>query len=123
MAKKVIKKNIWIVEDDPDINELIEIVLTNEGYKVKTFGDGGNIEKEIKKGKPNLIIMDLSMPGIGGAALTKKLKSKPSTKKIPIVLVSAKNSLEKIAKSSKADGFLPKPFDLKDLVSCVKKFV
>jgi len=117
------KKLVFIVEDDPDICELIETVLTGQNFKVKIFADGKKIEAEIKKQKPNLIIMDLWMPGFDGAKITKTLKSKSNTKKIPIILVSAKNSLEKIAKQAQADSFLAKPFNIRDLIDIIKKFI
>lgn len=116
-------KTIFIVEDDPNISELIEIVLKEHGYSTKIFLTGKNIEKEVEKKLPNLIIMDLWMPDLDGASLTKKLKSNKNTSHIPIILVSAKNALEKITKKVKANGFISKPFNIKELVAIVKKFV
>lgn len=117
------QKTIFVIEDNQDIRELIQIVLEGEGYLVKTFSKSDTVEIDISKDKPSLIIMDLWVSGIDNAELTKNLKSKKQTSHIPIIFISAKNFLEKIAKQAKADGFLCKPFNIKDLVKIVKQFV
>ncbi|MBL8030285.1 MAG: response regulator [Candidatus Doudnabacteria bacterium] len=114
-------KLILISEDDPDISELLETILESNGYETRVCMDGHETENQAKKLLPDLIIMDLWLPGIDGTTLTKKLKAKNSTKNIPILIVSAQNHLEKIVKQTRADGFLPKPFDLQALLSLVKK--
>lgn len=116
------KKKILIVEDEVDIAEIMETILTTSGFEVETISSGQNISAKIKKFSPNLIFMDMWMPGLDGATLTKNLKSEKSTRDIPIVIVSAGNGLAKIAKAARADGFLAKPFDLKKLISVTKKF-
>ena len=122
MAKKIVAKTICIVEDNTAISELMKVIVEGEGFKVKTFLESGKVESYAIKSKPALIIMDLWIPGQGGASLVKILKAKKETKDIPIILVSAKNSLAKIAKQCKADAYLPKPFNVKDLVGMVQKF-
>ena len=116
-------KKILVVEDEPDLGEIMQIALSEAGYEVEILLSGKGIESHVEKFLPSLIMMDLWMPGLDGSELTKKLKSNKKTKNIPIILVSARNSLEKIAKQSKADGFLSKPFDIKNLISTVKKFI
>ncbi len=116
------KNKILIIEDEPDIGEIMSITLTQSGYKVKVLANGKELKAHIAKFKPNVIMMDLWMPGVDGSLITKELKGKKLTKDIPIILVSARNNLEKIARQVKADGFLAKPFDISSLVSIVKKF-
>lgn len=116
-------KTIIVIEDDSDIAELIKFILDSQGFQVTIFADGRSIMNRIKEINPNLIIVDLWIPGVDGATLTKKLKKEKSTKKIPIILVSANNSLEQITKQTKADGCLAKPFNIKDLLTIVKKFI
>jgi len=115
------KKMIFIVEDDPDICDLFKILLEDQGFKTTTFSDIKDFEKEIKLHKPDLMIMDVYVHGEDGASMTKNLKNRKETANIPIILVSAKNSLEKIAKESGADDFVSKPFEVNDLISIVRK--
>ncbi len=117
------RKTIFIVEDDPDILELMQIVVENEGYNVKTFVETERAEKEIALEKPHLLIMDLYLGEKDGALLVKSLKRKKDTKKMPVIIVSAKNSLEDIARDCKADGYLKKPFDIKDLTTLLSNLV
>ena len=109
------RKTIFIVEDDPDILELMQIVVENEGYNVRTFINAERAEKELELEQPDLLIMDLYVGEKDGAKIVKNLKRKKDTKKIPVIIVSAKNSLEEIAQDCKADGYLKKPFNIKDL--------
>lgn len=117
------KKKILIVEDEEDIAEIMDIALSEAGFSLKILGNGKNIEESIKKFSPSLIIMDLSLPGIDGASLTKKIKRNKKTKNIPVIIVSARNALRKTTKSCSADDFLAKPFDLSSLVAIVQKFI
>jgi DNA-binding response OmpR family regulator len=115
------KKMICIVEDDPDISELMQIVVENEGCAVEIFSETERLFSSIKKLKPCLVIMDVFIGGVDGAHLAKKLKKEKSFR-VPVILISAKTSLEDIATEAGADGFLAKPFDIKDLIRLVKKF-
>jgi DNA-binding response OmpR family regulator len=120
---KSAKKIIFIVEDDQDILELMQIVIENENFTVKTFMDSEKAEREIELKKPDLLIMDLYIGGNDGAILVKNLKSAKGTKKMPVIIVSAKNSLEDIAHSCKAEGYLKKPFNIKDLTDLIKQLI
>jgi len=122
MPTQKTKKLVLVVEDDSSIAELIQIVLQKHGYKVKICGQGLKVEEMVRTYQPTIILMDLWIPGIDGVKLTKKLKSKTRTKTIPIILISAQNYLSKVVRSVKADGFLPKPFDLDELVKIVNKY-
>ena len=115
MAKKVI-----VVEDNRDILDLIQYILEDEGYEVISSADGsvlGNIEQH----NPALIVLDNSLTNEKGSNLCRTLKSTASTAKYPVILVSAMNEIEDIAKECLAVAFLPKPFDIKDLVEVVKR--
>ena len=114
---------IFIVEDDPDISELIEIIVQGEGYKVKTFLKLDTVLSSVRTHMPDLILMDLFLHGTDSKLLIKKLKSDKKTSLIPIILVSAGNSLERIAEELHVDGCLPKPFNITDLTSLIKKLI
>jgi DNA-binding response OmpR family regulator len=115
-------KTIFIVEDDLDISELIQIVVEGEGYKVKAFTDHADILTALRQDKPDLILMDLWISGTDSGELIKTLKKRKDTQEVPVIIISAKNSLEKTVKQTGADGFLSKPFNIQDLVKIIKKF-
>lgn len=117
------KKMVFIVEDDPDISDLFHILLEDQGFKTTSFLDIKDFKKGITLKKPDLVIMDVYVRGEDGASMTKILKNTKETANIPVILVSAKNSLEKIARESRADDFMPKPFEVKDLISLVNKYL
>ncbi|MCR4324976.1 MAG: response regulator [Candidatus Curtissbacteria bacterium] len=119
MASK--PKKILVIDDDSAILEATRIILEDKGYVISTLNSGELIHKVIKKEKPNLIIIDVWLPGEDGDKITQKLKSKDGTKKIPVVLMSANQDVKKIAKENKAEGFLSKPFEIDDLLSLVEK--
>ncbi len=116
-------KKILVAEDDPGITELMKIALTGRGYKILTCADGYRVPGAVAKFGPDLIIMDLWLPGIDGQKLTKRLKTQPETKDIPIVIVSAQRRLSEVVKKFKADGHVSKPFDVNNLLNYVEKFL
>lgn len=115
-------KKILVIEDDNDILDLLQYILEDEGYHVWASGRGEHIEV-IAEHQPNLVLLDDRLPGDYGNVICSRIKADPRTSSIPVVLVSATRDLEKVAFDCKADDFLPKPFDLKDLVKVVKQYV
>lgn len=114
-------KKIAVIDDDKAILEVIRIILEEQNYLVTLIDDPNNVLKKIQDLSPALILMDLWMSGYDGMDITKQLKKDDSTKHIPIIIISANNDAEKIAKESGANGFLPKPFDIDDLAAVVKQ--
>lgn len=115
-------KKILVCDDDQSILEVVEIVLTSNNYQVSTLTNGKAIQKKVIDLQPDVILLDLWMPGIDGKEITKLLKSNDQTKNIPIIILSALNDTEKIAHSIGADNFLAKPFDINDLLKMVEKY-
>lgn len=110
---------IIVCEDDESILEVISIVLTDKGYEIKGLSSGEYLDHEIQKKKPDIVFVDLWMPGISGDELTRKLKAQESTKDIAVLIISANKDVASIAKNSGADGYLSKPFDISDLEQLV----
>lgn len=117
-------KKILICDDDEAIAEMLKITLENEGFNVKLLQNGKAIKKRVQEYKPNLILIDLWMPGIDGKEAIKLLQVDPQTRSIPIFIISAlhENEISKIVKDIGVTGYLPKPFNLEDLVSIVEKY-
>ena len=115
------KRKILVAEDDKAIVEVIKIILHEAGYTTLTLEDGTNVIQIVHKEKPDLILLDIWLSGEDGGDIAKKLKRDDKTKQIPIIMISANNETEQIAKNAGADGFLKKPFDINDLVEIVQK--
>src|SRR5260221_8707735 len=103
-------KKILICDDDEGIVEVMQIILEENNYEVSTILKGKGIEKKILEFKPDLIFLDIWMPGMDGQETTKLLKHDPKFSHIPIILVSALNEIDKIKHKVGADDFLAKPF-------------
>lgn len=117
-------KRILVCEDDEAILEMIKIMLENGGYHVKPLSNGKSIERKVKEYLPDLILIDIWMPGVNGKEAIKLLKKDQYTQKIPVVIISAisVDEVTQIIKELGAQGFLSKPFNMTDLLSMVKKY-
>lgn len=113
------KKKILVIEDDYDIRAIIKYVLEDEGYQIISPDPGTS--KTYHRYKADLILLDEWVNKKEGHKLCLELKEIPETGNIPVIILSTQASIEKIAKSCRADGYLKKPFDLDDLIYEVKK--
>jgi len=117
------KKKVLIAEDDKAIVDVVKIILENDGFEVYTADQSKKVHETISQHSPDMILMDIWLFGEDGGKIAKHLKSKPDTKEIPLVLMSANNATEKITKEVGADDFLLKPFNIDDLLYIVRKYV
>ncbi|MBL3658351.1 response regulator [Fulvivirga sediminis] len=108
------KKTVLICDDDKDILELCTFIL-NKDYNVKTSPHVMNIVELVTELNPDLILMDLWIPDIGGEQAVNLLRKEGSTQSVPVVLFSANDEIERIAEKVKADGVIRKPFSVKNL--------
>ena len=111
------QKNIVIVDDEIDILEILKINIERNNYKAYCFQDGESAISHILKNLPDLIILDLMLPGIDGFDICRLLKNKDLTKNIPILILSAKGEESDIIKGLElgADDYVTKPFSAKVL--------
>ena len=113
------RKVILIVEDDAAIGELIEGALGDEpGYQAVAVGDGAQVLAAVELVRPDLILLDLNLPGLDGAAIHDRLRADPTTAATPILFVTA-NPDDPRLQGRAADGVLRKPFRLDDLLARV----
>jgi len=114
--------NILIVEDEESIQELIAINLHQSGFKPIRSLNAESADKLIHEAIPDLIILDWMLPGMSGIDFAKRLKSNALTKKIPIIMLTAKSEEENMIKglNSGADDYLTKPFSPRELVARIK---
>ena len=119
MAKKIL-----IIEDYPATSKMIQEMLEMEGFESSVVVDGKiGLEKAAAE-KPDLILLDIMLPGIDGLDVCTQLKNDPQTKDIPVIMVSVKASNEdmKAGLARGANGYIPKPFDPFKLIEVVKKY-
>ncbi len=116
------KKHILVVEDEEDILELITYNLTQEGFEVTTATDGEKALQQIAQRKPNLILLDLMLPGVNGLEICRLLKQKPDTAALPIIMVTAKGAESDVVVGLElgADDYLAKPFSMKVLFARIR---
>lgn len=113
---------VYIVEDDKNIREIESFALKNSGYSVVDFECAKDFYKKIGDKVPDLIVLDIMLPDEDGLEIVKKLRSMPETKKVPIILVTAKTTeIDKVkGLDIGADDYLTKPFGIMELISRVK---
>lgn len=116
------EKLIYVVDDEKDIRELLSVNLKKYGFKSKEFSDGDSLLKAIAKIKPDLIILDIMMPGIDGLEVAKILKREKEYSNIPIIMLTAKTeeSDKIVGLEVGADDYVAKPFSPKELVARIK---
>ena len=119
-----LKCMIWCVEDDASIRDIEVYALSSAGFAARGFEDGSSFYAAItgEKEKPQLIVLDVMLPGIDGIELLRRIRANAALKQIPIVMATAKGSeYDKIqGLDLGADYYLTKPFGIMELISCVK---
>ena len=114
-------KKILIVDDNHDILELVSLVLTSNGFNVRTHSNGLNVPDIVLHYHPNLILLDVRLPGKLGTDICKELKELNS--KLPIILFSANSEKVNAMAISCANDFIEKPFDIYDLLAAINLHV
>ena len=118
----MMRKKIVVIEDEPDIVEVISYNLKNEGYRVLSVDRGDEGINLIRDQSPSLVILDLMLPGMDGLSVCQQLKSDPIVRDIPIIITSAKSEETDIVIGLElgADDYLTKPFSPRELLARVK---
>lgn len=116
-SKEQSKPRILIADDEAPIRELLEQVLTAEGYTVILATDGKDTLQQVLANKPDLILLDVRMPKLDGITLCKALRVHEETKQIPIIMLTGFDTRESLEQSmaAGADDFVAKPFELPEL--------
>jgi CheY-like chemotaxis protein len=118
-------KSLLVVDDNPENLKLILMILASGAYELVTASDAMQALHAIEQRIPDLILLDLQLPGVDGLELTRRLKANPQTRTIPVVAVTAyamKGDEEK-ARSAGCDGYLVKPVDKRTLREVVKNML
>ncbi|HET7746321.1 MAG TPA: response regulator, partial [Vicinamibacteria bacterium] len=111
-----------VVEDDPDIVELVTLYLTREGWEVESLGDGRAALQRLRERPADLVILDLQLPGRDGLAVCAELRADPATRRVPVVMLTARGDEADrvVGLEMGADDYVVKPFSPKELVARVR---
>lgn len=128
---KPVKQIVFLVDDSPNVLEVVGEILRAQGYEVETCNVIDRAFEAIKKVSPNLILLDVMMPsqsGEDGFSLCARIKEAPETSNIPVIFLTgiatdSGKSEEELQQNSGADDFINKPFEPADLVARVKKLI
>ncbi len=111
-------KKVWVVEDDLGIREVIAILLEEEGYEVSLFENASQfmLALSTRTGDIDALVMDVMLPDGNGIHLCHKVKSSESFGHVPVLMISANTNFCDVERFCRADDFIPKPFDINEMV-------
>lgn len=110
-------KTILIVDDEAPIRTVLERILEREGYRTRTAPDGTKALEEARAFPPDLVLLDLTMPGMDGLEVLRRLRGSPETRQTLVLVLTARQSIEDEVEGlyTGADDYLPKPFEANEL--------
>ena len=117
-------KQVIVVEDDPEMIELVKLILTKDGYDVIGVDNGRDGLVCIGEVLPDVVLLDLMMPGMDGWEVYQAIKANDATKHIPVIIITAKaQSIDRVLglHIAKVDDYITKPFSPSELVNSVRK--
>lgn len=120
-------KKILLIDDEPEILDLVAMRLKSFGYEVITAVDGQKAAALLEKTVPDLVLLDVMMPGKDGYELCNEIKTNDRTSRVPVILFTAKPEQEERLKSNydfmAADDYILKPFEPEDLLIKIRRFI
>jgi DNA-binding response OmpR family regulator len=113
---------VLVVEDEPDIRDLIVLHLAREGFRCRTASTGVEALQEVRAARPDLVVLDLMLPGLGGLEVCRRVRAEPGTASLPIIMLTAKvDEVDRVVGLEMgADDYIVKPFSPKELVARVR---
>lgn len=117
------KKCIYVVEDNNSLREVIEFLLVEEQYEVKTCPTMKDFWQQMQNFLPDMVVLDVVLPDGSGIDICTQLKQSAKTHDIPVMMMSANNHLNKIKSKCDAEAYINKPFDINDFIKRVEKYV
>lgn len=112
-------RTVLVVDDDPDLRELMRLLLEGAGYRVETARDGREALERVFAHAPALVLLDMKMPGMNGWQFARTLRQ-THNRRIPIVVVTAGDDARRTAEEVGAEAYLGKPFELDDVLKVVE---
>lgn len=120
---KTARKCIYIVEDNEDIREILEFLLTEEHYLVKAYPNVTEFWAQMKRHLPDMVVLDVMLPDGNGLEVCEKMKNQTDTYTIPVLMMSANYQFIGLKEKCRAEEFISKPFDINNFVTRVKRYL
>jgi two-component system, OmpR family, phosphate regulon response regulator PhoB len=113
-----VNERILVVDDEPDISALVTYHLVREGYRVSTAPDAATGLRAVEREAPDLLVLDVMLPGMSGLELLEEMRRRPETRSLPIILLTARKDEEARVEGLRvgADDYIAKPFSPRELV-------
>lgn len=117
-----VSQQILVVDDDPDVRDLVDVTLRSHGFRVKTVEDGGAMAEALASGRFDLVVLDLNLPGDDGLTLCRRLRETPATSTTPVIMLTAvgEETDRIVGLEMGADDYVPKPFNPRELIARVR---
>ena len=116
-------KHVVLVEDELNIAEAIRFVLSNEGWRVETLANGGNAVEIIRNARPDLVMLDVMLPGKSGFEILHDLRADPETENLPVLMLTARGQSRdrEMAEKAGVSRFMTKPFSNAEMLDAVRE--
>jgi DNA-binding response OmpR family regulator len=114
--------DVLLVEDDRDFRDVVEVLLSREGFRVSTADDGAEALLRLKEHHPSVLLVDLMLPRMSGEAFRAEQLASEDLASIPFVVISGREDAQAVADRLHADAFVPKPADFEEIVALVRRF-
>lgn len=115
-------KQVLLIEDEPNIIEAISFILSRDGWSVKTHSNGADAVAMVKERKPDVLILDVMLPGKSGYDILRELRDDPDINGLPVLMLTARGQTKdrEIAERAGCDAFMTKPFSNADVLETVR---
>ena len=115
-------KHVLLIEDEPNIIEAIRFILSRDGWTVKTHSNGADAVDIVKQRKPDVVILDVMLPGKSGYDILRELRNDPDVNGLPVLMLTARGQTKdrEIAERAGCDAFMTKPFSNADVLETVR---
>jgi DNA-binding response OmpR family regulator len=117
--------HVLLIEDEPNICEAIRFILMRDGYAVSVLSEGRDAEQEVRALRPDVLILDVMLPGRSGYEILAALRADPDTQALPVLMLTARGQTRDRAEAERvgASGFMTKPFSNADILAAVRALV
>lgn len=114
--------HVLVVEDEPNISEAIKFILSRDGWSVDTHSNGIDAVDEVRRRNPDVLILDVMLPGRSGYDILRELREDPSTQALPVLMLTARGQTKdrEMAEQAGASRFMTKPFSNADVLDAVR---
>jgi DNA-binding response OmpR family regulator len=118
-------KNVLVIEDEPNIIEAISFILSRDGWSVATHSNGHDAVGVVQEAMPDLVILDVMLPGKTGYDILRELRSEDATQGLPVLMLTAKGQVKdrEMAERAGASRFMTKPFSNAEVLDAVRELV